>query len=299
MKLDVKEKDQIKRDISIEVDPESLRGLKEKVLDKINKEVNIPGFRKGKAPIDLIEKRFADLVKQELLKEAIPFYYNKALEQEKIEVVGFPKIKDAEYRQGSLSFIAQVEIKPQIPIDSKTYSLIKINQSLIEVEDKEVEKFLDQFKEKISGVFGKKKDDIDDKLASSWAGYKDKDEFKKAIHCELYISKIVQRRRETEREITQVLLNKVKFEVPQSLVEEQKKHLLTQQIMDMQARGVSEEEIKKHSDEISRKIDALAKEQVKLYYILEEIAKKEKLIYSRENLYEVVLGFILSNVLAE
>ena len=70
MKLEVKELGDVKRDLHIEVDQDSLKSLKAKVLDRISKEANVPGFRKGKAPADLLEKRYSGLVKDELLKEA-------------------------------------------------------------------------------------------------------------------------------------------------------------------------------------------------------------------------------------
>ena len=78
---------------------------------------------------------------------------------------------------------------------------------------------------------------------------------------------------------------------------EQKKHLLTQQIMEMRNRGISEEDFKKHYDQISQRVEALAKDQVKLYYILEEIAKKEGLQTEKKDIYEVVIGYILNNSL--
>ena len=297
MKLEVKELGDVKRDLHIEVDQDSLKSLKSKVLDKINQEANVPGFRKGKAPADLLEKRYAGLIKDELLKEAVPHYCQKAIEDNNLEVVGMPKIKDAKYVGQGLQFTAQVEIKPKINIESKVYAQMKLKYSKAEVEAKEITQFIDQFKEKVAGMTDKKKEDIDTKTASHWAGYKSEEEFKKAVEAELYINKVIQRRRALEQEISQTLLAKVKCGLPEAVVEEQKKHLLTQQIMEMRNRGVPEEEFKKHYDQISQKVEALAKDQVKLYYILEEIAKKEGLGTEKKDIYEVVIGYILNNSL--
>jgi FKBP-type peptidyl-prolyl cis-trans isomerase (trigger factor) len=299
MKLDIKQSGDTKRDLHIIIDKDSLKSFKSKVLDKINNQVNVPGFRKGKAPLDLIEKRYTSLVKEELLKEAIPFYYQKAIEEYKLEVVSMPKIKDTRYTQESLSFIAEVEIKPAIKIDPKFYNPMKLKYAEVRVEDKEINEFIDKFKEKTAQILSKKKEDIDDSFASNWAGYKDKEEFKKAVEAELYINKVIQRRRDLEQQISQNLLNKVKCGLPEAVVGEQKKHLMTQQIIELRSRGVHEEDLKKHTDQLSQKAEALAKEQVKLYYILEEIAKIEKLAFDKKDLYELVLGFILSNSLAK
>ena len=72
MKYDVKKSSELKRSIEIRVEKEDLAGIRKKILDEINKDASVPGFRKGKAPLDLIEKKFPDLVKERLMKEAIP-----------------------------------------------------------------------------------------------------------------------------------------------------------------------------------------------------------------------------------
>jgi len=297
MKLDIKKISELKREIKIEIDKDNLKDLRDKTLNKINQKVNIPGFRKGKAPSELIERRYPDLVKEELFKEAVPFYYSKALEQENLEVVGLPKIADREYRQGNLFFVAHVEVRPEVHLDEKIYKHIKLKYSTIKVEDNEIEKSLEHLKDNLCRSLQKSKDDIDNKLVSNWSGYINEDELKEAINSELYLNKIVQRRRTLEKEITDTLLTKVKFEIPQSMVAEQQKHLVTQEILNLRSRGVPDEELKKHYDEITAKTESIAKEQIKLYYILEEIAGKENLAHQKDNLYEVVVGFILSNSL--
>jgi len=297
MKLDIKKISELKREIKIEIDKDNLKDLRDKTLNKINQKVNIPGFRKGKAPSELIERRYPDLVKEELFKEAVPFYYSKALEQENLEVVGLPKIADREYRQGNLFFVAHVGVRPEVHLDEKIYKHIKLKYSTIKVEDNEIEKSLEHLKDNLCRSLQKSKDDIDNKLVSNWSGYINEDELKEAINSELYLNKIVQRRRTLEKEITDTLLSKVKFEIPQSMVAEQQKHLVTQEILNLRSRGVPDEELKKHYDEITAKTESIAKEQIKLYYILEEIAGKENLAHQKDNLYEVVVGFILSNSL--
>ncbi len=296
MKVDVKNTGQVTKNIKIEVDKEALKEVKDKALDKINKEVNISGFRKGKAPLDLIEKRYPDLAKERILREAIPFYYSKALSQENIEPVGMPQVKDAQYKEGQLSFIAEVEIKPEFKVDEKIYKSIKIKIDSVTVEDKEIDKFMDQFAENLAKSLEKKKEDIDGQLVSKWAGYRNPDEFKKAVSSEIYLNKIVRRRRDIEKKISDTLLSKVNISAPASLVAEHKKRVINQQVQDLQAKGFSQEDIQKHREDIERKAESLVNDQIKMYYILEKIADKENLKYDRNNLYEVVIGFILSNI---
>jgi len=297
MKLEVIKKSQICRDIKIEVSKEALKDIKDKVLARISQQVTIPGFRKGKAPLGLIERSYPDLTKEEVLKEAIPFYCNQVLKQENLEVVNIPRIKDVVYKEERLSFVAEVELRPQVNIDNSLYRSINIKKKPLEVREEEWKKFIEEVKEKISQVLSKEKKDISEDFLAKWLGYSDKDELKKTFYSEVYLNKVVQRKREIDKQIIDVLLSKVKFEIPKSLVEEQKRGIFTSQLEELRRRGIPEEEINKHHQEISKKAESLATDQVKLFYILEEIAKKEKLNYNKDNLYEVVIGFILSQAL--
>jgi len=296
MEVEIKKAGEVKRNIRITVSKDSLEEVRGKVLNKLSNTVNVPGFRKGKAPLDLIEQRFPGLVKENLLKEAVPHYYSRVLEEKKLEPVSSPDIRDVNYKGGGLSFTALVDVKPEIEVDRKMYYKIKIKIDAIQEDEKEIDKFIGQFKDNLAKITGKAKDDIDNRFVSLWAGYKDESEFRKALFSELYLNKTVQRRRAVEEEITGRLLSKLKFQIPSSVVEQQKQRFITQAVIDLRSKGVSEEEIKKQEEEISRKSEALAEEQVRLYYILESIAKKENLNFDNNNIYESVIGFILSSL---
>lgn len=297
MKLDVKNVGEVKKDLKVEVGSESLKEIKKKTLDSLSKEVNISGFRKGKASNDLVEKRFPDLVKSKIIEEAVPLYYKKAVEEKKLEVVGRPQVKEAKYEGGNLSFTAQVECKPEVKIADKVYKHIKVKNEPVKVEDNEIDKYIDQMKEKVGKALDKKKEDINIDFLHRWAGYGNEEEFKKSVSSELFLNKIVQRRKDFEKQVTDHLLNKVKFALPPSVVEEQKKGFMDRQLSDFKSKGIPEEEIKKHYGELSKKVESVAKDQVKLYYILEAIVEKEQLKYDPNNIYEVVMGFILTNIL--
>jgi trigger factor len=298
MKLDIKKTGEITRDLSIEVSAPALKDIREKTLEKINNEVSIAGFRKGKAPADLIEKRFSEQVKARIIEDAVPFYYNKAVTENNLEVVSTPQVKKADYQDRTLTFTATVELKPKVDIDSKVYKSIKVKHKPVSVEDKEIKKFSEEMKDKVAKALGKKKEETDTATVYKWAGYLNQEELEKSIASEIYLNKIVQRRKALEKQVTDHLLSKVKFSLPGSILKEQKKRMMDYQVSDLKSRGVPEEEIKKHSGELSQRIEVMAQDQVKLYYILEAIAEKEDLKYDRSNVYEAVMGFILTNVLS-
>jgi trigger factor len=73
MKVEVKDKSPVEKTVSIEVEPERYEKVLDKVLNKVSREVVIPGFRKGKAPKTAIMRRFGmDALKRDVLDELIP-----------------------------------------------------------------------------------------------------------------------------------------------------------------------------------------------------------------------------------
>lgn len=300
MKVEIKKLSKIKTNIEIEVDKENFGELKKKVLERINKEVNIPGFRKGSAPLDLVEKRYPALYKEEFLKEAVPFYIQEIISQHKLEVVSLSTIKDVDYREDRLKFRVEVELKPEIKIEDKLFKDIKIKKEefSFEIAPSQLEAILDEIKSKVAEILGKEKSQIDERLVANWSGYRNIGQLRQVLTWQLALSKARQQKQGIENQIVRFLLEKIKFELPVSLVEKTLERIVKREILNLKLRGVSEEEIRRIRSDLEEKARAQAKDEVKLFLILEAIAKKENLAYNEEDIFDVVMGFILSKVLS-
>jgi len=263
----------------------------------LKKQVKIPGFREGQAPADIVEKRHPDLVREEIIKEAIPFYYEEGLSSYGLKPVSLPTIKDVRYEGGGISFTAEFEIEPQLEIEEEVYKNIKLSVRSLEVRDEEIAQVIKSIKKRIAGVIMKPEGEITDNMVFSWSGYANEEEFREAVGAELYINKTIQRKREMEDTIVRALLEKVNVNLPQALIERQKKALVNSEINSLRQRRVSEEDIKKYEDDIQNKSLEMARKNVKLYYILEAIARKENLKFSEDNIYETVMSYLLSILL--
>lgn len=119
MKLEVTELGPIKRVLKIEVPLEEVDREFAAAYAELNRKVHIPGFRPGKVPLVLLEKRFAKAVEEDLVRKLIPAYYDRAIRQAGIipvlvEVPPFDRIKIK--RNAAFSFTAIVEIKPKIEL---------------------------------------------------------------------------------------------------------------------------------------------------------------------------------------
>ncbi len=291
MKTEVKKLDRLKRVLRIEVEEENVARDKNEIYKKLSRDLKVPGFRTGTAPLEIVEKHYKKFLEEEFLKHAIPDYYSRALKENGLTPVGLPKIYDVVFSNKGLSFSAEFEVKPQLEVKDEDYKNIKIKNRKIKVEEIEVEKLITQLKENVKKIV--KKDYTDDDLAK-WAGYPSKDSLREAIRAEIFVNKIRAQRNEIENTIAEELIKRVKVEIPHSLLKEQEEHLLRQEMVNLQRQGVEEKDIKKYEDDIRKKISKIAEKQIKLYYIFEAIARKESLEVNERNLSEAVMGFVLS-----
>jgi trigger factor len=187
-------------------------------------------------------------------------------------------------------FTAEFDIKPEIDLRDEDYKGIKIKEKKVEVKDEELEKVLTNLKEGIKKTLNK---DLTDNELCKWAGYADVSDFKDAVRIEIFVEKLRDRRKKIDSQISQHLLKGIEVALPQKEVDHYHKELVNREIHNLRVRNVPEEDIEKYKKEIEDKLKPLAQEEIKLYYILEAIAKKENLTVEN-NLGEVVLGFLLS-----
>jgi len=291
MRTEIKKINGLKRLLRVEVNEPTLIKDKESLYRELSKDLKVPGFRPGNAPIEVLEKYHKKVLQEEFLKRSIPSYYSKALEDNELEAVSIPRIYNVEFSSKRLVFDAEFEVKPDFELKDEDYKDLRVKLKNVVVEAIEIEKFITQLKEDIKKITAK---DYPDEEIARWAGWPDVEALKEAIRAEIFIDKLRAKRATLENYVLEELLKRVKIEVPNSLKEEQHKKLIQQEIYNLRARGVGEEDIKKHQDDIKDKLKPLAEKQVKLYYILEAIAKKESLKTDPGNMFGAVIGYILS-----
>ncbi|MCP4653659.1 MAG: hypothetical protein GY858_09825 [Candidatus Omnitrophica bacterium] len=292
MKVETKKLDKLKRILTITVDGKTFLKDKKDFFIKIGKELKVPGFRQGTAPLDVIEKHHGKKLKEEFVGDNLSTYYAKALEQAELMPAATPRIYDVEITDEYLKFSAEVEIRPEIEIKETDYKGIKIKEKIASITNKEIDKVLDSLKDGLKKMIDK--DLTKDQLAK-WSGYQGVDELKEAIKAELFVEKLRQRRRNIDSLIAKHLLKAIKVDLPKAEVEKYHADLLSREMHNLQKRGASEEDLKKYEKDLEEKIKVRAQEEVKLFYILRAIAQKEDMkVQGNTNLGEVVLGVVLS-----
>lgn len=135
-----------RKKLRVEVDAGRVAGTRAEILQEFRKVANIPGFRPGKAPEPMVEKRYADQIDEELRKRLIPESYREALNEQKLKVVGYPQIEGIEYKTGQpLVYTAAVDTAPEFPLPD--YKGIPAKKKVAAVKDEDIDKTLDSLRE--------------------------------------------------------------------------------------------------------------------------------------------------------
>ena len=124
-------------------------GIK-KVFNKNAKYFNIPGFRKGKAPMNIVEKYYGDeIFYEDAFNEVAPSVYDEAIKNEKLEVVSRPEINIIQIGKGKdLIFTAIVSLKPEVELGK--YKGISLEKTEYKVEDADIDAEINNMAERNS-----------------------------------------------------------------------------------------------------------------------------------------------------
>ncbi|MEU2505292.1 trigger factor [Streptomyces sp. NPDC007863] len=138
--------------LTVEVPFEELKDSLDAAYKKINQQVTVKGFRKGKIPARVIDQRFGrGAVLEEAVNDALPKFYNEAVTEAEVNPLGQPEVDITELKDGELlSFTAEVDVRPAIEIPD--YSGIEVEVDAIEVTDEDVEKSVEQLRERFAST---------------------------------------------------------------------------------------------------------------------------------------------------
>jgi len=138
-----------KHEIEVTVPVDEIARETDRVVADIRQKAKLPGFRPGKAPASLIRTKFSKQVREDVLENLLPKYFKQKVEEERLEVVGRPSVKDVHFHEGEpLRFKAEFEVAPEIEL--KDYRGVMVHYSEPEVSDEDIAKRLDEIREQKS-----------------------------------------------------------------------------------------------------------------------------------------------------
>ncbi|MEU4131050.1 trigger factor [Streptomyces wuyuanensis] len=138
--------------LTVEVPFEELKDSLDAAYKKINQQVTVKGFRKGKVPARVIDQRFGrGAVLEEAVNDALPKFYTEAVNEAEINPLGQPEVDITELKDGeTLNFTAEVDVRPAIEIPD--YSGIEVEVDAVEVSDEDIEKSVEQLRTRFAST---------------------------------------------------------------------------------------------------------------------------------------------------
>ncbi len=148
MRSTLKERDGNKVKVEVEVTPEELKEAYDVKLRELVREVRIPGFRPGKAPLNMVQQKLGDeAILADAIDEAMSRWFVQAMVDLELEAVDRPDVDMGEelpVLDKSLTFSAEVVVMPEVKLGE--YKGLKVPKDSTEVTDEEIEERIDRLR---------------------------------------------------------------------------------------------------------------------------------------------------------
>jgi trigger factor len=151
MNLSVRSTGTWQHTLDIEIPVDEVERRLEEVARQLQRRASLPGFRKGRVPLNLVRQQFADAVEHEFLETFVPRLTSEAIDQARLTPVVTPVVRNLRFGPGQpLRFEAVVEVRPEV--EAKDYRGIKSRRRISPVDDAAVDVVLQQLRQD-SAVF--------------------------------------------------------------------------------------------------------------------------------------------------
>jgi len=135
-----------KKLVRVELDAKTVDEAFESMIKDFKKQANLPGFRPGKAPVQMVLKKYEKDIQDEVKRKLIGDSYRKAIEEKKIDVLGYPDIEEIQFGRGqALQFAATIETEPEFPLPE--YKGLPLKRETKNVTDEDVARAIDLLRE--------------------------------------------------------------------------------------------------------------------------------------------------------
>ncbi|HKW09925.1 MAG TPA: trigger factor [Gemmatimonadaceae bacterium] len=117
IQITTKKSDGVERLLEVQVPVEAVREAEEKTARRYASSVRLPGFRPGKAPPQLVKKRFKDAIRQQVIESLVQEAFQEVVDREQLKVASQPHIHDLKFNEGEpLTFELHLEVRPEVAL---------------------------------------------------------------------------------------------------------------------------------------------------------------------------------------
>ena len=164
-------------ELVIEVGAAEFQAALDKVYSRQKNRINVPGFRKGKAPRKMVEKLYgAEIFYDDAVSLAYPDAYEAALKETGIKSVAYPQLEVLEVNAGGFTFKATVTVKPEASV--RDYMGLEVARPDVEVTDADIEAELKPYIDRASRLVSVEREARNgDTVVIDFEGFKDGEPF--------------------------------------------------------------------------------------------------------------------------
>lgn len=176
MQVSVESTGALERTMRVEIPEERIEGEVKTRLQSLTKNAKVDGFRKGKVPVKIIQQRYGQQVRLEVMGEVMRESYFEALRSENLTPAGEPSIEQDNEKTDGLTYIAKFEVYPEVSIND--VADLTISGVECEVSDADVDKMVDTLREQQSEFKPvERAAEMGDQLTLDFDGYVDDEAF--------------------------------------------------------------------------------------------------------------------------
>ena len=138
MEFKVNKIDAVKQEVEFELTYADLAPHFEKAFQKYQKKAEIPGFRKGKAPVSMIKRMYGDMIEQASLEDVANDVYKNYLDENKVQPLGEAQMVDMDYEAKQIfKFKIKYETRPDFELAE--YKGVEVNRTIHNVDEKMID----------------------------------------------------------------------------------------------------------------------------------------------------------------
>lgn len=286
-------------EIEGEIDADKFESFYDKAIKYLGENIEIDGFRKGKAPESVLTSKISETrVAEEMAELALGEFYPKILEENRIDAIDRPQIMITKLaRKNPLGFKITTAVLPEIELADYKKIAKEINEESkkepkIEVTEEELDKTIDEIRKSRAPKVEAKEDgeikdvepilpELNDEFVQALGPFENVEDFKTKLRENIKTEKQNQAHEKRRLKLIEKIISDSKMDLPEILINSEIEKIMHRMESDISTMGLKFEDYLKHlqktKEELRESFRSDGEQRAKLSLVLYEISKKESL----------------------
>lgn len=282
MKTSVDAVSGVERKITVEIPAEEVDRRIEREFTELRRMVPVRGFRKGKAPMEMVKRMFRDSVEAEVSEHLVKESLTEVVKEKDLKVLSMPGVEGAKVVPGKdFVFSATVEVVPEV--EPVGYKGIPVARKKVSVTDEDVSAAVERLRESFAqfhaaeGRGAAEADLVDDAFAKQFGDVSGVDDIKVKVRERLVAEGEEHSRHDAEEALLKALAERNPFDVPATLVKRQTIAMMQDTFERLASQGVDLKKMNMDVDKMSERFAPNAERMVRVSLLIDAIARKENI----------------------